>query len=236
MFRRGLIITIAVCGFSLPGMQAYGQAGEVFVPGIGTGFARVKVQSIKERREAFVVKQKFDFSCGSAAVATLLTHHYGVPTTESDAFIDMWERGNQAEIQKVGFSLLDIQGFLVRQGFKADGFQLPLDKVREIGIPAIALIDLNGYKHFVVIKGLDERHVLVGDPSLGLYRMRTNKFAEIWNGIVFVIRSRVSDGRESFNKEEQWAMIPKTPLPNPLSTQTLDSLTTFVFSDGLNFR
>ncbi len=35
------------------------------------------VVSVKEARFTTTQRQQFDFSCGSAAVATLLTHHYG---------------------------------------------------------------------------------------------------------------------------------------------------------------
>src|SRR3546814_6408724 len=30
-----------------------------------------------------VIRQRYDFSCGSAALATLLTYHYGAPTSEA---------------------------------------------------------------------------------------------------------------------------------------------------------
>ena len=33
-----------------------------------------------------VVRQRYDFSCGSAALATLLRHHYGRDVTEADVF------------------------------------------------------------------------------------------------------------------------------------------------------
>ena len=56
-----------------------------------------------------VVRQRYDFSCGSAAVATLLTHHYGRPMPESTPFQAMWELGDKETIRKVGFSMLDMR-------------------------------------------------------------------------------------------------------------------------------
>ena len=42
------------------------------------------VETWKARRDARVVKQDADYSCGAASLATLLTHYYGRPTTEKD--------------------------------------------------------------------------------------------------------------------------------------------------------
>jgi hypothetical protein len=54
------------------------QAGAVWLPGIGGG-DNVLVKSMKERKFEQVVRQQYDFSCGSAALATLLTYHYENP-------------------------------------------------------------------------------------------------------------------------------------------------------------
>src|SRR3546814_13412897 len=56
-----------------------------------------------------VIRQRYDFSCGSAALATLLTYHYGAPTSEAMPFRAMWEKGDREAIRKVGFSMLDMR-------------------------------------------------------------------------------------------------------------------------------
>src|SRR3546814_5009984 len=48
-----------------------------------------------------VIRQRYDFSCGSAALATLLTYHYGAPTSEAMPFRAMWEKGDREAIRKV---------------------------------------------------------------------------------------------------------------------------------------
>ena len=83
-----------------------------------------------------VVRQQYDYSCGSAALATLLTYHYDRPITETDAFRSMWEVGDQERIKQLGFSLFEMKTYLERIGLKADGFRLTLDRVKEIGVPA----------------------------------------------------------------------------------------------------
>ena len=49
----------------------------------------------------------------------------------------------------------------------ADGYRVSLDKLAELRIPAITVVSTNGYKHFVVIKGVAEKEVLVSDPAAG---------------------------------------------------------------------
>jgi predicted double-glycine peptidase len=114
---------------------------------------QVPVKSIRELRFASTTRQQYDFSCGSAALATLLTYHYHTPTSETTAFQAMWDAGDQAKIRREGFSLLDMQRYLGKIGFKADGFTVPLQKLFDSKLPAIVLIQEKGYNHFVVIKG-----------------------------------------------------------------------------------
>jgi len=63
--------------------------------------AVMRVRSIKEIKfqRAFqrTTHQQYDFSCGSAAVATLLTFQYGRPTDESSVFKAMFVAGDQAQ-------------------------------------------------------------------------------------------------------------------------------------------
>lgn len=192
--------------------------------GVGGHFT-VKVVSLKEARFKTVIKQKYDFSCGSAALATLLTYHYGLPTTEEEVFQAMFATGDQAKIQKVGFSLLDMKEQLARQGFNADGFKITLDRLTELGVPAIALTNVKGYRHFVVLKGVRDDKLVVGDPATGVRVLRKADFEKSWNGIAFLIRNRAAVGREHFNTGEDWSVQAKAPLGSALNRQSLASFT-----------
>src|SRR5690606_27733284 len=92
-------------------------AGTVWLPGLGGGVVNVPTQSIQELKFAEVIRQQFDFSCGSAALATLLTYHYEDPTDEMQAFIAMYEQGDQERIRQAGFSLLDMKNYLAAVGY-----------------------------------------------------------------------------------------------------------------------
>lgn len=186
---------------------------------------RVPVASMLARKFATVVHQQYDFSCGSAALATLLLYHYELPRSEADVFTGMWRKGDQPRIRQVGFSLLDMKRYLADIALKGDGYRVSLDAIAERGLPGIALITVKGYRHFVVVKGVTAGGVLVGDPSLGLRSMTRAEFQQVWNGIYFVLTTDLAVGQRNFNGRRQWQVISRAPVGgpflDPLSQQAL---------------
>ena len=203
---------------------APGHAGTVFVPA-GAGLPSVPVISMKERRFLFVVRQEYDFSCGSAALATLLTYHYDSPTTEQDVFMSMFEVGDRQRIQREGFSLADMQKYLHAKGLRSNGFNVTLPQLAEANIPAITLINTNGYRHFVVIKGISDKEVLVGDPALGVKSYSIPEFEAVWIPIAFIIEERIDTARENYGKEEEWNLMVKSPIGDAMSPRDLGTFT-----------
>ena len=182
-------------------------AQPVYLP-LGGGDVALSVTSIRQARLAGTLLQQYNFSCGSAAIATLLTHHYGLPTTESQVFESMYRQGDQKKIQREGFSLLDMKRFLKTQGFEADGFEQSLDKLMEARVPAIVLINENGYHHFVVVKGLHGDRVLIGDPAKGTRAVQRPDFEASWQSrLLFVIHNRMESAR--FNLAADWRAVPR---------------------------
>ena len=199
-------------------------AATLEVRGPQDGGFNVHVVSVKEARFATTQRQQFDFSCGSAAVATLLTHHYGKPTDERAVFTQMFERGDQAKIRKEGFSMLDMKRYLESLGLRADGFQLPVDRLASEQVPAIVLLSERGYRHFVVVKGVVRGRVLVGDPAMGTRAMSIDRFKRLWvNNILFVIYNQRDTAR--FNEPNDWRVAPGAPLHLAVDRERmLDSL------------
>jgi predicted double-glycine peptidase len=202
------------------------QAGNLLLAG-NSGMFSVPVTSYKDKPFERVVRQEFDYSCGSAAVATLLTYHYRHPIDEQTVLDAMLATGDQEKIRREGFSLLDMKRYLESEGYTANGYRIPLEKLVQAGLPAIALTDTDGYLHFVVVKGVDRRHVLIGDPALGIARIDRKDFARIWkSGILFVVQSTdTNHGFQNFNTREEWDAIPRAPLSMAVSHQSLSSLT-----------
>ena len=206
------------------------KADTLELAGVGGSYA-VKVTSLKEARFKSTTRQQFDFSCGSAALATLLTHHYNHPVTEQSVFEAMYVLGDQAKILSEGFSLLDIKTYLNAHEFQADGFALPLNKLMESGLPAIVVIAENGYHHFVVIKGMRDGRILIGDPSNGTRAVSLASFESIWvNKLLFVIHNKQELAK--FNEETDWRVAPKAPLNAGLNLDNLGSMTLAKFGPG----
>lgn len=209
-FIRGLIRSWTLIALSsVPLLPAL--AGTVQIPGFGAPLD-VKVTSYKEARFQTVLKQEHDFSCGSAALASLLSFHYQDPVSEQQVFEAMFAAGDQERIRRQGFSLLDMRKYLSGRGYKADGFRIALDLLADkASVPAIVLINTNGYRHFVLVKGVTPQRVLVGDPALGIRAMDRAKFEESWDGMVFLIRSHADLGRANFNLLHEWEIDGRPP-------------------------
>lgn len=190
---------------------------------INQGGATYSVQVVSYRDIPFrtVVRQEYDYSCGSAALATLLRYHYGRDVKEHDVFVYMYEHGNREAIERVGFSLLDMKRYLETHGFQADGFRMSLDALEAAEAPAIVVINQQGYRHFVVLKGVSGDRVLVGDPALGLKTYSQAEFAAMWNGIAFLIRNSA----DRFNVAEEWLPFARAPMDRVLPTDSLAALT-----------
>lgn len=187
------------------------EAGTVDIPGADLGSLNLKTMSMKERQYRYTSRQKLDYSCGSAALSTLLTYHYRDPVKEDIIYKAMWDTGDQAKIRKEGFSLLDMKHFLASRGYASDGYYTSLDKLASVGIPAIVLLRDGGYNHFVVIKGIRDNRVAYGDPSLGARTMPLDQFEKMMaNRIVFVINGR--NEQAVFNDPKDWLVHEKAPL------------------------
>jgi predicted double-glycine peptidase len=216
--------TLMTIGLVAALAAATGNCAALELAGLGGARFQVPATSLREARFKTTLRQQYDFSCGSAAVATLLSYHYDYQVTEKLVFEQMYARGDQGKIRKEGFSLLDIKRFLEAHGFKADGFQLPLQKLVEAGFPAIVLLSENGYNHFVVVKGMAKERVLIGDPAGGTRAIARGNFDAMWKSkLLFVIHDR--PGPIRFNDPDDWRVAPRAPLADGINRNGLDGMT-----------
>lgn len=220
----------AICGTTLcllAGFFAHlpeAEAGTLRIQGAGGAFS-VPVTSLKEARLQSVIRQQYDFSCGSAAVATLLTFHYERPVNETEAFEFMFRTGDQEKIRQEGFSMLDMKRFLDARGLRSDGFRMDLDRLAEIGAPGIALINTRGYRHFVVVRGMRGDKVLLADPVAGSVAIDRAEFEQIWNGVILAARSDLQTARRHFNDSRYWDAWPQAPIAQGMDRNGLGMFT-----------
>jgi predicted double-glycine peptidase len=156
------------------------------------GVLTKQVKSLKEMRQRQMVSQTRDFSCGAAALATLMHYYYGRPISELDAIQGMFKHGDQEDIKKRGFSLLDMKRYVNTLKYKADGYKIPkVEVLKNLKIPVITLIETNNYKHFVVIRRTDGRFIYLADPSWGNRRVSYEEFDKMWpQQIIFAVQGR----------------------------------------------
>jgi predicted double-glycine peptidase len=151
--------------------------------------ATVHVVSMTDEKWLAIVRQRTDFSCGAAALATLLTYAYGVPVSERGVMQAMLDVSDLAMVEQRGFSLLEMKGFLASIGMRGVGYQIEPATLAKLKVPSIALLDVDGYAHFVVVKSAATGYVFVADPARGNLTVSTPDFARAWNGIAFVVEA-----------------------------------------------
>lgn len=208
--RLGWLALLLLCGVIGTGWARAGTV-QFALPIPSMSGNHMAVRSWEDMKFTSTVHQKYDFSCGSAALATLLTYVYRVPITEAAVFRSMYHHGDAARIRRLGFSLLDMKNYLARHGVAANGFKASLGKLADLKVPAIVLINYRGYHHFVLIRGIEHGRVLISDPSLGLRTESVARFKHQWSGIFFVITTDLNQARVAFNSPSVWHAVPEPP-------------------------
>jgi hypothetical protein len=181
--------TIAAALLSASSLVNLAQAQTKPAPGDDAGWGK-PVLSLKEIRNEGVVRQKWDISCGAAALSTLLTYQFKDNTPETDIVVWMLHRTDPARVkERHGFSLLDMKHFAQARGYSAEGFSdMSIDELASQKSAVITPIRLKGFDHFVVVKGIADGRVFLGDPGFGNVTMKTDRFQKLWkNGIVFIV-------------------------------------------------
>ena len=172
------------------------------------------VQSVLEIRHDRVIIQKWDLSCGAAALATVMYYQFDEPVTEKEIAHALMRRTEYIEHPELiqlreGFSFLDLKRYLQtyrgRSLYKGEGLgQLELSDLIERA-PVMVPVNALGYNHFVVVRGVMGNRVLLADPAWGNRTMTIDKFQRMWldygesmGHIGFVVER--ADGRTSPNR------------------------------------
>ncbi len=136
----------------------------------------IPVKSWKTLRDARVVKQDLDYSCGAASIATVLTEYYQRPTTEKEVLKLLVQlTGKQGRASFAGMASI-----LPKLGFRAVGLATTWEKLVELKIPVIIYVRQRKEDHFTVISGIDKQRVRLSDSSLGNRILTRGQFKEIW--------------------------------------------------------
>lgn len=122
---QGTVMALRIYGIALMGLfllptALLARSGQVDVPILGpNGPARehIGVTSWSALKDEGVVRQQYDFSCGSASLTTVLQEYIGLKVSEPDAMNGMLRYGETEKIvERRGFSLLDMKRYTAQIG------------------------------------------------------------------------------------------------------------------------
>jgi predicted double-glycine peptidase len=152
--------------------------------------ATKNIRTLKDIRGEAVVKQKWDMSCGAAALSTLLTYDFKDNTPETAIVVWILHRVDPVRVRaRGGFSLLDLKRFAQARGYQAEGFTgMSIEELVSQKSSVIVPIRLKGFDHFIVVRNIADGRVDVADPGFGNLTMTVDRFQSLWKeGIVFVV-------------------------------------------------
>ena len=182
---RTVLAVVSMC-LALPAISAQAQA----LINMPETQGKKPIRTLKDMRDEGVVRQRWDMSCGAAALSTILTYDFNDNTPEAAIVVWILHRVDPVRIRaRGGFSLLELKHFAQARGYSAEGFSgMSLEDLATEKAWVITPIHFKTFDHFVVVKGIVGDRVILADPGFGNVTMRTSRFVKIWkSGIVFVI-------------------------------------------------
>jgi len=184
MYRRMLLLAWAVC-MAWPCAAADVAFGGVLPNG---ALYRQPVESMQERRFRHLVRQHTDYSCGAAALATVLRYAYHLEADESTVIEGMMGVADPALVRQRGFSLLDIKRYVESLGMRGRGYRISEERLRSLRVPGLVLMDVRGFRHFVVLKQVRGDTAELADPILGNRSVPLTDFLAAWpSRAVFIV-------------------------------------------------
>ena len=136
--------------------------------------ANIFIKTWKEMRDAQVVKQDLDYSCGASSLSTILTYFYQQPITEQQILTDMNLTSMMASFQ-------DLANVSQKYGFTAKGIATSYDTLKKLKIPAIVYLNHKRSDHFSVIKSINDTHITLADSSWGNRTLTKPQFEAMWH-------------------------------------------------------
>lgn len=159
----------------------------------------VKIKPALQDQFRGIVRQAYDYSCGSAALTTLLNGYVGTQLNEQQIMNGLLEYGERDKIiERRSFSLLDMKRFVNALGLDSGGYRGEFEDLVKQGQPAIVPISYAGFKHFVIYKGYKDGRVYIADPALGNISFDQERFKQIWENNTLFLINIAPEKRQNF--------------------------------------
>ncbi|PAV26770.1 hypothetical protein C8D92_107100 [Tamilnaduibacter salinus] len=149
----------------------------------------VAVEPLVAQKYRNVVRQQYDYSCGSAALTTVLNFYLGRSLNERQVMEGLLHYGESDRIvQRRAFSMLDMKRLVTALGYPSGGFRANIQDLKDLDHPAIVPIQHAGFKHFVVLRAIQDGRVFLADPSVGNISFTLSQFKKKWDdNVLFIV-------------------------------------------------
>lgn len=148
-----------------------------------------RVEPLVEQKYRNIVRQAYDYSCGSAALTTVLNFYLGRSLSERQVMEGLLHYGESERIvERRAFSMLDMKRLVTALGYPSGGFRASIEDLKDLDHPAIVPINHAGFKHFVVLRTIRDGRVYLADPSVGNISFLLAEFEEKWDdNVLFIV-------------------------------------------------
>ncbi len=189
-----------IFGYIQPGVTSPvgGGLGETY--GYPTG-----LHTVAELRWSGVVRQKLDSLCGPASLATLYTEYLDLPVTEEQmaraVTAEALRRGRgRDDMQVRGYNFPELKRVAERGRLVTAVFRSKPEDLVDLRIPVITHVNIRGYGHFVVLRGVVEDRVVIADPAFGNLTYSIGQFGALWSGVMLAVgRPKALANRPDFD-------------------------------------
>jgi predicted double-glycine peptidase len=144
------------------------------------------VKSWIEIKNQNLTRQKFDYSCGSASLSTILKYYYKNDISEKDVLNKVLqqkgvsEKKEDLEDKDFTLSFLDLVLYLQSINFRGVGVALNFEDLQKLQVPVILFVKIRKNEHFTIYKNSDENYIYLADPSFGNIKVKKAKFLEMF--------------------------------------------------------
>lgn len=189
MFDNKASASLILCALVVSGCARLTDVQPTFVVD-GQLQIHTQLHTWKDALEQNIVMQRFDYSCGPAAMATLMSYYFNDEVSEREILIDIVSNLSAEEFENrklEGLSMLDLKNFAELHGYQAFGVRLDPSALSKLRGPILVYLETADFKHFAVLRGVREDRVFLSDPSRGNVRMSLARFFQEWPGIALVL-------------------------------------------------
>jgi predicted double-glycine peptidase len=165
-----------------------------------------------------IVMQEQDYSCGAAALATVVRYYWGDDVTEEQFILAIFDTLTPEEIQDRianGLTMTDLRQAAVKAVYLASMGRRNLAQLTQIRVPVIVRIEKDSYDHFVVFRGIQDDRVFLADPIRGNIRLQASEFLQQWTDGTILVVAKKNTRPPAYSELK---MLPPSPVQHEMQS------------------